>query len=418
MDSFFLLKIMDIAKLIGLITERWGNQFMEKVYIVAAQRTPIGKFNGALAPLTAVQLGATVIKDTVAKAGLSAGQVDQVLMGNVIQAGSGQNPARQAAMAAGLGQGVPAITINDVCASGLSSINMAASLIQSGQARVIVAGGMESMTNAPYVLAKARGGYHFGNGTLIDAMQKDALQDVYGDYPMGITAENINDRYQITRAQQDEFALVSHQRAVRAQAAGAFNAEITPVTITNRHGSRVIDTDEAPRPDTSLAALAKLKPAFKPDGTVTAGNASGINDGAAAVALASASAVKEFGLTPLAEWAGASLVGIDPAVMGLGPYYAIKRLFQTTGLTPIDVDCYEINEAFASQALVCQNWLKLDPATVNPRGGAIALGHPVGCSGARILVTLVHELSDHDQHTGVASLCVGGGMGIAALVRR
>lgn len=391
---------------------------MEKVYIVAAQRTPIGKFNGTLAPLSAVQLGATVIKDTVAKAGLAADQVDQVLMGNVIQAGSGQNPARQAAMAAGLGQGVPAITINDVCASGLSSINLAASLIQSGQAQVIIAGGMESMTNAPYVLEQARGGYRFGHGTLIDAMQKDALQDVYSDYPMGITAENINERYQVTRQQQDEFALASHQKAVEAQEAGDFTAEITPVTITDRHGSHVVARDEAPRPDTSLAALAKLKPAFKPDGTVTAGNASGINDGAAAVALASASAVAELGLTPLAEWAGASLVGIDPAVMGLGPYYAIKQLFKTTGLTTADVDCYEINEAFATQALVCQDWLSLDPAKVNPRGGAIALGHPVGCSGARILVTLVHEMGDLDQHTGVASLCVGGGMGIAALVRR
>lgn len=391
---------------------------MEKVYIVAAQRTPIGKFNGTLAPLSAVQLGATVIKDTVTKAGLAADQVDQVLMGNVIQAGSGQNPARQAAMAAGLGQGVPAITINDVCASGLSSINLAASLIQSGQARVIIAGGMESMTNAPYVLKQARGGYRFGHGTLIDAMQKDALQDVYGDYPMGITAENINERYQVTRQQQDEFALASHQKAVEAQVAGDFTAEITPVTITDRHGSHVVARDEAPRPDTSLGALAKLKPAFKPDGTVTAGNASGINDGAAAVALASAGAVAELGLTPLAEWAGASLVGIDPAVMGLGPYYAIKQLFKTTGLTTADVDCYEINEAFATQALVCQDWLDLDPAKVNPRGGAIALGHPVGCSGARILVTLVHEMGDLDQHTGVASLCVGGGMGIAALVRR
>ena len=391
---------------------------MEKVYIVAAQRTPIGKFNGALASLLAVQLGATVIKDTVNKAGLAADQVDQVLMGNVIQAGSGQNPARQAAMAAGLGQGVPAITINDVCASGLSSINLAASLIQSGQARVIVAGGMESMTNAPYVLEQARGGYRFGHGTLIDAMQKDALQDVYGDYPMGITAENINERYHVTRQQQDEFALASHQKAVRAQQAGVFTAEITPVTVTDRHGSHVVATDEAPRPDTSLAALAKLKPAFKPDGTVTAGNASGINDGAAAVALAAASAVEEFGLTPLAEWAGASLVGIDPAVMGLGPYYAIKQLFKTTDLTDADIDCYEVNEAFATQALVCEDWLGLDPSKVNPHGGAIALGHPVGCSGARILVTLVHEMGELDQHTGIASLCVGGGMGIAALVRR
>ena len=359
-----------------------------------------------------------MIKDTVAKAGLVADQIDQVLMGNVIQAGSGQNPARQASMAAGLGQAVPAITINDVCASGLSSINLAAGLIQSGQARVVIAGGMESMTNAPYVLKKARGGYRFGNGTLIDAMQEDALKDVYGGYPMGITAENINERYHVTRQQQDEFALASHQKAVQAQKDAAFAPEITPVTITDRHGSHVVDRDEAPRPDTSMAALAKLKPAFKQDGTVTAGNASGINDGAAAVALASATAVEEYGLTPLAEWAGASLVGIDPAVMGLGPYYAIKKLFKMTGLSTADVDLYEINEAFATQSLVCQDWLHLDPTKVNPRGGAIALGHPVGCSGARILVTLVHELQDLNQQTGIASLCVGGGMGIAALVRR
>lgn len=391
---------------------------MEKVYIVAAQRTPIGKFNGSLASLTAVQLGMTVIKDVLAKSGLAAGQVDQVLMGNVIQAGSGQNPARQASMAAGLGQAVPAITINDVCASGLSSINLAASLIQSGQAQVIIAGGMESMTNAPYVLKKARGGYRFGDGTLIDAMQEDALKDVYGGYPMGITAENINERYHVTRQQQDDFALASHQKAVRAQETAAFDPEITPVPVIDRHGSHVVDQDEAPRPDTSMAALAKLKPVFKQDGTVTAGNASGINDGAAAVALASATAVEEYGLTPLAEWAGASLVGIDPAVMGLGPYYAIKKLFETTGLSTADVDLYEINEAFATQALVCQDWLHLDPAKVNPRGGAIALGHPVGCSGARILVTLVHEMQDLDRQTGIASLCVGGGMGIAALVRR
>ncbi|MGN1279788.1 MAG: thiolase family protein [Limosilactobacillus sp.] len=391
---------------------------MEKVYIVAAQRTPIGKFNGELASLTAVQLGATVIRDVVDKAGLATSQVDQVLMGNVIQAGSGQNPARQASMAAGLGQAVPAITINDVCASGLSSVNLAAGLIQSGQTQVVVAGGMESMTNAPYVLKKARGGYRFGNGTLIDAMQEDALKDVYGGYPMGITAENINERYHVTRQQQDEFALASHQKAVQAQQTAAFEDEITPVTVADRHGSHVVKEDEAPRPATSLAALAKLKPAFKPDGTVTAGNASGLNDGAAAVVLASATAVEEYGLTPLAEWAGASLVGIDPAVMGLGPYYAIKKLFAATGVKNSDVDLYEINEAFATQALVCQDWLHLDPARVNPRGGAIALGHPVGCSGARILVTLVHELQDLDQRTGIASLCVGGGMGIAALIQR
>jgi acetyl-CoA C-acetyltransferase len=371
-----------------------------------------------LAPLSAVQLGAAVIKDVVAKAGLIADQVDQVLMGNVIQAGSGQNPARQASMEAGLGKEVPAITINDVCASGLSSVNLAASLIQSGQARVVIAGGMESMTNAPYILKRARHGYGFGDDTLVDAMQEDALKDVWGGYPMGITAENINERYQISREQQDEFALASHQKAVAAQERGDFNAEITPIAVEDRHGSRVVTSDEAPRPDTSLAALSKLRPAFKQDGSVTAGNASGINDGAAAVALASASAVEQYHLTPLAEWKAASLVGVDPAVMGLGPYYAIKKLFKATGMTAEDIDLFEINEAFATQALVCQDWLGLDPQRVNPRGGAIALGHPVGCSGARILVTLVHELIDTKKTWGLASLCVGGGMGIATTIKR
>lgn len=391
---------------------------MENVYIVAAQRTPIGKFMGKLSSKSAVDLGAAVIKDAVQKAGLASTDIDQVLMGNVIQAGSGQNPARQAAMKAGLGQGVPAITINDVCASGLSSINLAASLIQSGQATVIVAGGMESMTNAPYVLSKARQGYRFGNGTLVDAMQEDALKDVWGGYPMGITAENINDRYHVSRQQQDQFALQSHQKAVAAEQRGDFTAEITPITVKTRHETFQVKHDEAPRPDTSLVALTKLKPAFKKDGSVTAGNASGINDGAAAVVLASESAVQKYQLTPLAKWEAASLVGIEPAVMGLGPYYAIKQLFESTGKTAEKIDLFEINEAFATQALVSTDWLKLDPAKVNPRGGAIALGHPVGCSGARILVTLVHEMIDLQKDSGVASLCVGGGMGIATLIQR
>lgn len=391
---------------------------MEKVYIVAAQRTPIGKFMGSLSSLSAVELGAAVIKDSVQKAGLTGPQVDQVLMGNVIQAGEGQNPARQAAIAAGLGQSVPAITINDVCASGLSSINLGAGLIQSGQAGVIVAGGMESMTNAPYVLHKARQGYRYGDGALVDALQKDALTDVWGGYPMGITAENINSRYGVTRRQQDKFALASHQKAVAAQESHSFDNEITPITVKNRRQTVRVVKDEAPRPDTSLAALAKLKPAFKAGGSVTAGNASGLNDGAAAVVLASGAAVRRYHLAPMAEWQAASLVGVDPALMGLGPYYAIKKLLKTTGQQANEIDVFEINEAFASQSLVCIDWLKLDPQKINPRGGAIALGHPVGCSGARILVTLVHEMQELDKKKGIASLCVGGGMGIAALVSR
>ena len=391
---------------------------MEKVYIVAAQRTPIGKFNGQLASKSAVELGAIAINAAVEKAKLSGNDIDQVLMGNVIQAGTGQNPARQASMAAGLGEQVPAITINDVCASGMSSVDLAASLIRAGQANVIVAGGMESMSQAPYVLPKARNGYRFGNGTLLDAMQSDALNDVYGGYPMGITAENINDKYQITRHQQDEFALMSHQHAVKAQKAGYFDSEIVPVEVEQKRTTVTVKVDEAPRPDTSLAALAKLKPAFKSDGSVTAGNASGINDGGAALVLASESAVNQLGLTPLAEWQGSAVVGLDPALMGLGPYYAIKKLLKNQQMAADDVDTYEINEAFATQALVCQNLLHLDPSAVNPWGGAIALGHPVGCSGARIIVTMINEMHRDNHELGIASLCVGGGMGEAVLLKK
>lgn len=391
---------------------------MEEVYIVAAQRTPIGKFSGALAPLTAAQLGAAAIKGALAASGLAAEKVDQVLMGNVIQAGGGQNSARQAAIAAGLPQSVPAITINDVCASGMSSINLGASLIQSGQAQVIVAGGMESMSNAPYLLQRARQGYRFGDGQLVDALQRDGLNDAWGGYPMGMTAENVNDRYQVSREEQDQFALTSHQRAVAAQRQHAFDDEIVPVMVQRRKQTVVVDQDESPRPDTSLSVLSKLKPVFKPNGSVTAGNSSGLNDGGAAVILASREAVEKYQLRPLAQWRASSLVGLDPQLMGLGPYYAVSKLFQTTELTEKDVDIFELNEAFASQTLVSQRLLKLPAAKVNPYGGAIALGHPLGCSGARIIVTLVHQLWSLNQRVGVASLCVGGGMGAATLITR
>lgn len=389
---------------------------MEKVYLVAAQRTPIGKFGGSLSTKSAIELGAAVIRDSVQKAHL-ANQVDQVLMGNVLQAGAGQNPARQAAIGAGLPQAVPAITINDVCGSGLSAINLGAALIRSGQANVIVAGGMESMSRAPYVLLNARHGYKFGNGELVDTMQNDALQDAWGGYAMGITAENVNERYHIARYQQDEFALHSHQKAIQAQQDHAFDDEITPVEVTIHHQTVTIDTDEGPRATTSLAALQGLKPAFKPDGSVTAGNSSSLNDGAAAVVLASATAVKQHNLTPLAEWKDSSIVGLDPAFMGIGPYYAVNKLFKQTGLTQDDVDLFELNEAFAGQSIACEQLLHLDPAKVNPRGGAIALGHPVGCSGARIVVTLVHELTALNKENGVATLCVGGGMGVASYIQ-
>lgn len=391
---------------------------MEKTYIVAARRTPIGKFGKSLAGVSAVELGATAIAAVVKDSGVTKEVVDQVLMGNVIQAGAGQNPARQAAIKAGLDYATPAITINDVCGSGLSSVNLAASLIQSKQARVVIAGGMESMSRAPYILNQARGGYRFGDGQLIDALQKDALIDVENGYPMGITAENVAELDQIIRQEQDEFALRSHQKAVAAQKDHAFDREIVPVEVQTRKGTMIVKNDEAPRADTSIEALQKLKPSFASQGTVTAGNASGLNDGAAAVMLASESAVKEYGLQPLAEWQAATLVGIDPAYMGLGPAYAIEKLFNETGISREDVDLYEINEAFASQSVACLRRLKLDERRVNPRGGALALGHPVGCSGARILVTLIHEMQDLDAQTGIASLCIGGGMGVACLVEK
>lgn len=391
---------------------------MEKTYIVAARRTPIGKFGKSLAAVSAVELGAVAIEAVVKDSGVTKEAIDQVLMGNVIQAGAGQNPARQAAVKAGLDYATPAITINDVCGSGLSSVNLAASLIQSNQARIVIAGGMESMSRAPYILNQARGGYRFGDGQLIDALQKDALIDVENNYPMGITAENVAELDQISRQAQDEFALRSHQKAVAAQANHAFDREIVPVEVPTRKGTVIVKEDEAPRADTSLEALQKLKPSFTSQGTVTAGNASGLNDGAAAVMLASESAVKQYGLQPLAEWQAATLVGIDPAYMGLGPAYAIEKLFKDNGISRDDIDLYEINEAFASQSVACLRRLKLDEQRVNPRGGALALGHPVGCSGARILVTLIHEMQDLDARTGIASLCIGGGMGVACLIEK
>ncbi len=391
---------------------------MEKTYIVAARRTPIGKFGKSLAAVSAVELGAAAIAAVVKDSGVTKEAIDQVLMGNVIQAGAGQNPARQAAIKAGLDYATPAITINDVCGSGLSSVNLAASLIQSNQARIVIAGGMESMSRAPYILNQARGGYRFGDGQLIDALQKDALIDVENNYPMGITAENVAELDQISRQAQDEFALRSHQKAVAAQASHAFDREIVPVEVPARKGTVIVKEDEAPRADTSLEALQKLKPSFTSQGTVTAGNASGLNDGAAAVMLASESVVKQYGLQPLAEWQAATLVGIDPAYMGLGPAYAIEKLFKDNGISRDDIDLYEINEAFASQSVACLRRLKLDEQRVNPRGGALALGHPVGCSGARILVTLIHEMHDLDARTGIASLCIGGGMGVACLIEK
>lgn len=388
---------------------------VKRVFIVGAKRTPIGKFGGALASQTAVELGGFAIEGALAQADLPETlMVDQVFMGNVIQAGAGQNPARQASQLAGLGDGVPAVTLNDVCGSGLTSINMAAAMIQSGQADVMVAGGMESMSNAPYVLDKARFGYRLGDGTMRDALLADALTDANEGFPMGITAENVADKYDVNREEMDEFSLLSHQKASEARDAGYFDAEIVPVPVKMKKETVMVTQDEGPRPDSSLEKLARLKPAFQEDGLVTAGNASGINDGAAAVVLVSEDTLLANGLTPLAEWQGASLVGVDPKLMGIGPYYAIDKLLKDNQLTIEDIDTFELNEAFAAQAIASNKLLGLDSARVNPHGGAIALGHPVGASGARILVTLIHELQPNER--GIAALCIGGGMGVSALI--
>ncbi|AIG65583.1 thiolase family protein [Weissella tructae] len=390
---------------------------VKRVFIVGAKRTPIGKFGGALASKTAAMLGGLAIEGALNQAQLpTEANVDQVFMGNVLQAGSGQNPARQASQLAGLGDGVPAVTMNDVCGSGLTSINLAAAMIQSGQADIMVAGGMESMSNAPYVLDKARFGYRLGDGMMRDTILSDALTDAEGDFHMGITAENVAQKYDISREAMDAFSLASHQKAAAAIERGDFDTEIVPVPVTVKRETTMITQDEGPRPDSSLEKLARLKPAFQEDGRVTAGNASGINDGAAAIVLVSEDALEQYGLTALAEWQGASLVGLDPTLMGVGPYYAVDKLLGNADLTVDDINVFELNEAFAAQALASNQLLTVDEARVNPRGGAIALGHPVGASGARVLVSLIHELQPEER--GVAALCIGGGMGVSALITR
>lgn len=387
------------------------------VYIVGAARTPIGKLNGALSPLSAIQLGTVAAQAAIQRAHIDADQIDQAYFGNAIQSGNGQNPARQVALNAGLPQVTPAVTINDVCASGLHSINLAAKLIRAGEMNVALAGGTESMSNAPYLMTRARRGYRLGNAELVDAMQNDGLMDAFNHYHMGITAENVAQRYQLTRQELDGFAQHSQEKAVAAQQAGQFKEEIAPVTIQLRHGkTAVVSEDEGPRPDSSLEKLAKLKPAFAAEGIVTAGNSSGINDGAAAVILASEGAVHRLGLTPLARWEEGTIVGLDPAVMGLGPIPAIRQLMAKTELTTNQIDLFEINEAFAAQSIAVIRELGLDPQKVNPQGGAIALGHPLAASGARIVVTLSYEMDRQQSRRGVASLCVGGGMGVAALL--
>lgn len=387
---------------------------MREVVIASAVRTALGSFGGSLKDVPAVDLGALVIKEALNKAGVKPECVDEVLMGNVIQAGLGQNPARQAAVKAGLPVEIPSMTINKVCGSGLRCVALAAQMIKAGDADVIVAGGMENMSQGPYVLRTARFGQRMGDGKMVDAMVNDALTDAFNGYHMGITAENIAEQWGLTREMQDEFAANSQIKAEAAIKAGKFKDEIVPVVIPQRKGDPIVfDIDEFPRFGTTAEKLAKLRPAFKKDGTVTAGNASGINDGAAALVVMSAEKAKELGVTPICKIVSYGSKGLDPSIMGYGPFYATKKALEGTGLTVADLDLIEANEAFAAQSLAVAKDLEFDMSKVNVNGGAIALGHPVGASGARILVTLLHEMMKRDAKRGLATLCIGGGMGTA-----
>ena len=392
---------------------------MREVVIASAARTALGSFGGTLKDVPAAELGAIVIKEAVKRAGINPEQVEEVVMGNVIQAGLGQNVARQATLKAGLPNEVPAMTINKVCGSGLRTVALAAQMIKAGDADIVVAGGMENMSAAPYVLDKARWGQRMGDGKLVDTMIKDALWDAFNNYHMGVTAENIAKQWGLTREMQDEFAANSQMKAEAAIKAGKFKDEIVPVVIPQRKGDPIVfDTDEFPRFGTTAEKLAKLRPAFKKDGTVTAGNASGINDGAAALVVMSAEKAKELGVTPICKIVSYGSKGLDPSIMGYGPFYATKKALEGTGLTVADLDLIEANEAFAAQALAVKNELQIDSSKLNVNGGAIALGHPIGASGARILVTLIYEMQKRKVETGLATLCIGGGQGISMVVSR
>ena len=387
-----------------------------EVVLAGAVRTAIGKFSGSLSSVPATRLGAFVLAEALKRAGISGNDVDEVIMGCVLSAGQGQNPARQASIGAGIPQEVPAITVNHVCGSGLKSINMAAAQIMAGEAEVIIAGGMENMSAAPYLLPDARSGYRMNHGKLIDSMIQDALWDAFNDYHMGITAENLAEQYGITRQMQDEFAAASQQKCEAAQAAGKFADEIAPFELRVKKETVLFAEDEFPRQGITAEGLGKLAPAFKKDGTVTAANASGINDGAAAVIVMSADAARRLGVTPMAKWVGGAWAGVDPSIMGIGPAASTRKLLKKTGLTIDDMDLIEANEAFAAQALAVGKELNWDPGIVNVNGGAIALGHPVGASGCRILVTLLYELKKRNARRGLATLCVGGGMGVSTIV--
>lgn len=392
---------------------------MTEVVIAAAVRTPIGSFGGSLKDISTVDLGSLVIKNAIERAGLEPEQVDEVIMGNVLGAGLGQNVARQMSVHAGVPVTVPAFTINKVCGSGLKAVQLAAQAVLCGDAEVVVAGGAENMSQAPYILPNQRWGSRMGNATVVDTMLRDGLTDGFEDYHMGITAENVAEQYGITREDQDSFALQSQKRAVAAVESGRFKEEIIPVEIPQRRGEPLVfDTDEFPRKDVSLEGLSKLRPAFQKDGSVTAGNSSGINDGAAAVVVMSAEKAKELGVPVLATIKSYASAGLDPKVMGCGPIYASRKALEKAGLTVADLDLVESNEAFAAQACAVAKELNLDLEKVNVNGGAISLGHPIGASGCRILVTLLHEMQKRDAKRGLVTLCIGGGMGTALIVER
>lgn len=390
----------------------------KKVVIAGACRTAIGKMGGVLSTVPAVDMGSIVIKEALKRAGVPADQVDHVYMGCVIQAGLGQNVARQASLNAGLPIETPAVTVNVVCGSGLNCVNMAAQMIQAGDADIVVAGGMESMSMAPFALPKARFGYRMNNGTLVDTMVNDALTDAFNHYHMMITAENVAEQWGLTREELDEFAAASQQKAVAAQESGRFKDEIVPVEVKQRKKTVIVDTDEGPRPGTTAESLAGLRCCSgKEGGMVTAGNASGINDGAAAVVVMSEEKAKELGVTPMATYVTGALGGVDPSIMGVGPVASTKKALAKADLTIDDMDLIEANEAFAAQSVAVARDLKFDMSKVNVNGGAIALGHPVGASGCRILVTLLHEMQAKGAKTGLATLCIGGGMGCSTVVK-
>ena len=390
-----------------------------EVVVVSGCRTPVGTFGGALKDVSAVEMATVAVREAVRRAGIRPDQVDEVILGCILQAGLGMNPARQAAIKAGLPESVPALTVNKVCGSGLKAVILAAQAIRCGDAELVVAGGTESMSRAPFLLPGARWGERLGHGKVLDHMIHEGLTDAFHDIHMGITAENLAEKYSIGRAEQDAFAAESQARAEAAIREGRFKAEIVPVPIAQKKGdAKVVETDEHPRPGTTAESLGKLKPAFKKDGTVTAGNASGLNDGAAALVVASAERARQLGVKARARIVSYASAAVDPRIMGIGPVPAVKKALEKAGLGLDGVDLFELNEAFAAQSLAVVRELGVDPAKVNVNGGAIALGHPIGASGARILVTLLHALEARGLRTGVAALCIGGGQGVAMVIER